>query len=68
MFKSKVHFSPLLENKTCKFKNAILIYDVLVHEGYIFGKRRSNVTCCKKTPPNLAKWFERYGLLKFKNF
>ena len=22
----------------------------------------------QKTPPNLAKWFERYGLLKFKNF
>jgi hypothetical protein len=47
-------------------KNAILNGKVLGHEIYIFGKRMKNVVCRKKTPPNLALWFERYGLLKFK--
>ena len=37
-----------LEINSSKSKNAILIHDVLVSDGYIFGKRRSNVTCWKK--------------------
>jgi hypothetical protein len=51
MFNSKVHFSTSLEIKSCHSKNAILIYDVLVNDDDIFGKRGSNVTCWKKSHP-----------------
>ena len=33
-----------------------------------FWKEEVKCDLLQKTPPNLAKWFERYGLLKFKNF
>jgi hypothetical protein len=49
---SKSQISTSLEINSCKFKNAILIYDVLVNDDDIFGKRGSNVTCCKKPHPN----------------
>jgi hypothetical protein len=45
---SKSQISPSLEINSCKFKNAILIGDVLVNGDDIFGKRASNVTCSKK--------------------
>jgi hypothetical protein len=52
MVNLKIHFSPSLENKLCKSKNAILHGDVLVHEEYIFGKRGLNRTCRKKPHQN----------------
>jgi hypothetical protein len=48
----KLHFFTLLKINSSRFKNAILIGEVLVHENYIFGKRGSNVTCRKKPHPN----------------
>jgi hypothetical protein len=62
------HFFTSLEIIQVTSKSAILIGEFLVNCDDIFGKRASNVTCSKKTPPNLAKWFGRYATLKFKNF
>ena len=41
-----------LEFKWDKSKNAILIHRFLVHEIYVFGKRRWNVVCRKKPHQN----------------
>jgi hypothetical protein len=49
---SKSQISTSLKINSSKSKNAILIYEVLVNDDYIFGKRRSNVTCWKKPHPN----------------
>jgi hypothetical protein len=52
---SKIHVCTTIEIIQSQSKNAILIYDVLVNDGYIFGKRRSNVTCCKKNPAQFGQ-------------
>ena len=66
--KSKSQLFCSLEMNKVKLKNAILIGKVLAHDECIFGKRGINGACRKKTPPNLALWFGRYGLLKFTNW
>ena len=50
--KSKSQLLHTLEINKVKSKNGILHGVVLVNDGYIFGKRGSNVTCRKKPHPN----------------
>jgi hypothetical protein len=45
------HFSTSLKIIQVTSKSAILIGDVLENDDDIFGKRGSNVTCCKKPHP-----------------